>query len=62
MFSTEDSKCFKVLKVVRCIKGWQSLKICVMRSRTFSNSRFGDFSHTLRFGWVGGGVAELDAW
>ena len=56
MYYTEDSKYFEVLKVVRRTKGWQSLKLCVMRSKTFSSSQFRNVFHTLIFGCVGGGV------
>ena len=56
MYYTEDSKYFEVLKVVRRMKGWQSLKLCVMRSKTFSLSQLQNVSHTLIFECVGGGV------
>lgn len=56
MYYTADSKYFEVLKVVHRMKGWQSLKLCVTKSKTFSSSQFWNVFHTLIFGCVDGGV------
>lgn len=59
----DNSKHFKVVKVVHCINGWQSFKnLCDTIPDIFLKSFWG-FSCTLVFGSVGGrgGVGELNA-